>query len=276
MSDYNSRMVKLIDALAVLASQGTEFFSVGDLQRELGLEPVAARELARRLAKNGLVRRIRRDLYATVPPADWRKPDAMSANWFRTAAEIVTPAPYFLAYYTAMEIHGMTQHPLRSVFIAVKRQRKAVNAGNLSFRFITLKPERFFGFKETEVEQGFSVNVADLERALIDCVDRPELCGGLEEVVRGFARSHQDLDADRLVRYLVRLDQPFLVKRLGFLLEVLGHGDGELLSDLEKLARGTKRYVLLDKSGRDEGERSRRWGLTVNVDLPRLLNSTRS
>jgi predicted transcriptional regulator of viral defense system len=269
-------MGRLTDALAVLAGRGIEFFSVEDLQRELGIEPVAARELASGLAQNGLVRRIRRDLYATVPPADWRRPDTLPANWFRTAAEIVAPAPYFLAYYTAMEIHGITQHPLRTVFVAVMRQRKPVVTAGVSFRFITLKPARFFGYEEAEVEQGFGVDAADLERTLIDCVDRPDLCGGLEEVVRGFMRRHNDLDADRLLRYLLRLDQQFLVKRLGFLLEVLGHRDVELLANLEKLARGTKRYVLLDKSGRDQGERNRRWGLTINVDLPKLLNATRS
>lgn len=259
-----------------LADLGMDFFDVEDLQNEFGLEPDQSRSLAHRLTQQGLVRRIKRNLYATAPPADWQRPGVVSANWFRAAAEIVQPAPYFLAYYTAMEIHRMTQQPLRTVFIAVSRQRKSVSTGNITFRFTTLKPERFFGFEEMEVEQGFSVRVANLERTFIDCADRPELCGGLEEVVRGFVRRHVDLDADRLIRYLVRLDQPFLVKRLGFLLEAAGHGDPELLWDLEKLAKGTKRYVLLDKRGPENGERNRRWGLTINVDLPMLLLAARS
>lgn len=180
---------------------------------------------------------------------------------------------YYLAYYTAMELHRMTQQPLRTVFVALVRQQPEIVAANVTFRFVKLKKERFFGFEEVEAEQGHRVKVADLERTFIDCVDRPDLCGGIEEVTRAFARRHGDINADRLFRYLAKLDQPFVAMRLGFLLELTGHSNVELMREMEALAARVKKYVPLDKRGPQDGTRDRRWKIIVNADVRKLLNT---
>lgn len=175
-----------------------------------------------------------------------------------------------------MELHRMTQQPLRTVFVAMTRQRPEIMAANVAFRFVKLKKDRFFGFEEMEVEQGHRVKVADLERTFVDCVDRPDLCGGLEEITRGFARRHADLNEDRLFRCLVKLDQPFAAKRLGFLLELVGHGDFELMRDMEVFAARVKKYIPLDTRGPKDGTRDRRWKLIINADVEKLLGTGRT
>lgn len=264
------------EAIAKLADAGLDFFAVQDLEIHLGLRPEQARKIAHRLHQQNLARRIKRNLYAIAAPADWRHPEILPANWQRTGAAIVGRAPYYLAYYTAMELHRMTQHPLRTVFIAVTRQRQPIQAANVRFQFVTLKPTRFFGFEDREVEQGHRVKVADMERTFIDCVDRPDLCGGLEEVTRGFARRHPDLDADHLLRHLFRLDQPFAAKRLGFLLELVGHGDAELMWEMEAFAAKVKKYIPLDKRRANQGTRNRRWRLIINADIHQLFRTIRT
>lgn len=263
-------------ALAKLADVGLDFFGVEDLESHLALRPEQARKLAHRLQKENLARRLKRNLYALAGPAHWTNPDVLPANWYRTAAALAGKADYYLAYYTAMELHRMTQQPLRTVFVALTVQKPEVVAANVTFRFVKLKKDRFFGFEEVEAEQGHRVRVADLERTFLDCVDRPDLCGGLEEVTRAFARRHGDVNEDRLVRYLMKLDQPFAAKRLGFLLELAGHGDIELMRELERFGARVKKYVPLDRRGPQEGPRDRRWQLIINADVDRLLKTRRT
>src|SRR5207245_6196963 len=143
-------------------------------------------------------------------------------NWYAAAAQAVRDEPYYLAYYTAMELHWMLQHPVRTVFVAVTTHHREITFGPAHIRYVKLVPEKLFGEENRRVD-GQVAKVAQLERAFLDCVDRPELCGGIEEVFRGFTRRQADLDPDRLLRFVYRLDKPVLTKRLGFLLEAAGY-----------------------------------------------------
>lgn len=259
-----------------LAEEGVDFFTLEELRVALDIEPDEAKDLAFRMARAGTARRLKRGLYGVLEPADWGQVGFLG-NWYRAAARLAEPHPYFLAYYTAMEIHRMLQHPLKTVFIATTKQRPDTLVHPVRFRFVTVAEYKFFGFEDTEVERGRMVKVADLERTFLDCVDRPELCGGLEEVFRGFYRRHEDLNLDRLLRYVLKLDHPALTKRLGFLLEVVGHGDVQLLGELEQAAGRLKRYLPL-VNGEAEGgaNRNKRWELTINADIPKLLRTVRT
>lgn len=270
------RDVTVRGAVQRLAEAGRDFFTVDDLAKELGLDRPRATHLAFRMARAGLARRLQRGRYALLEPADWGQ-ETFVTDWYMAAAHMVAPDPYYLAYYTAMELHQMLQHPLRTVFVAVTRRLTDVYVRPVRFRFVALKPERFFGFEPREVARGQNVNLADLDRTFLDCVDKPDLCGGIEDVFRGFTRRHRDVDADRLLKYVRRLDRPVIAKRLGFLLEAAGYGDPEMLWDLERLARPTHHYDPLVKGRPAEGGiKNRRWELLVNTDLDKLLRSART
>lgn len=277
---YNTRMprrITLREAVNRLADEGRDTFKVADLRDLLGLTPEQARHLAFRLARANLARRIRRGRYVLLPPAEWGERDTLGVNWYVAAAAMVEPDPYFLAYYTATTLHQMTQHPLRTVFVAVTKQRATVHVGPVQFRFVTLGERKFFGFAPFKVERGKAVEAADLERTFLDCVDRPNLCGGLDEVFRGFERRHRDLDRDRLVRYVLELRRPAVAKRLGFLLEALGHPDARLQWELERVAGRIRHYLPLDPMRPIEGAtHNRRWELLVNTDVDRLLQTART
>ena len=270
-------MAILQDAVARLAQQGKQFFTIHDITQVLAVDRPKAQQIAFRLAEAGLATRLKRGTYALSPAEAWGERGAPPTNWYEAAAALVGPASYYLAYYTAMRLNRMTQHPLRTLFIAVRRQQRDVKVGPVQFQFVTLAEHRFFGYEEHVLEPGHVVNAADLERTFIDCVDRPDLCGGLEEVLRGFKRRQAELNPDRLLRYLMRLRKPALTKRLGFLMELAGYGEPRVLWELERIAGRAKRYVLLDiTSRRRAGTRNKRWELIINADIDELLEIGKS
>ena len=264
------------EAIAQLAANGLEMFTLGDLRERLDLTPKQAQRLAHRLGQHNLVRRIKRGVYVILDPADWQDGRGLGVDRFWAAANAVRGEPYFLAYYTAMELHQMLQHPLRTVFLAVTKQHRPLTFGRTRVRFVTLATGKFFGDEDYRTAEGHVVRVAQLERTFLDCADRPDLCGGIEEVFRGFVRRQADLDPDRLVRLVHRLDKPVVTKRLGFLLELAG-ADPELVLDLERAGGRLKRFVPLDKTSAVTGaERNRRWELIVNSDPRRLFAAART
>lgn len=261
------------DILGWLADQGLEVFTIDDLVARFDVPRQTARDAAARMAEANQARRLKRGLYLALGPNYWHRPDThLVANWHLVAGYLAAPDPYYLAYYTAMELHHMIQHPLSAVFVATTVQKSAIEVGPVRFRFVTLARHKFFGFEQRQLERGKAVNVADLERAFIDCVDRPDLCGGIEEAARGFARRHEDLNRERLLRYILELDLPVVTKRLGYLLEITGHGDPKLLRELERLAGTLRNYTPLvpgvDTAG---AERDKRWKLLVNAGTDRLM-----
>jgi predicted transcriptional regulator of viral defense system len=267
----------LREVVAHLAELGKEFFTLDDLETMLGLEDRPhAYAMVQRLTRARLIRRVKGGVYAIAPPPDWAGDERTAINWYAAAAHAVEGEPYYLAYYTAMELHRMLQHPLRTVFVAVTAHHRPLVFGPARIRFVKLTPKKLFGDERRRLD-GYVLNVARLERTFLDCVDRPDLCGGIEEVFRGFVRRQADLDADRLLGFVHRLDKPVLTKRLGFLLEAAGYAEPETLWELERAAGRLKRFKPLDKTRpHDGGERNRRWELIINVDVQRLLRGART
>lgn len=265
------------DVLASLAEQGKDFFTTDDLVEGLKIPPQAAHDVTRRLLAANQVKRLKRGLFAVLEPAFWHRPEAgLVANWYLAAARLAEPAEYFLAYYTAMEIHRMLQHPLTTVTAATREQRRAVKVGPVTFRFVKLTERKFFGIEKRQVERGKTVNVSDLEKAFLDAADRPDLCGGVEEVLRGFDRRANTLDSERLLRYAMRFNSPTAAKRLGFLLDAAGFAEPDVLLELRQIAGRLHHYVPLDPKGPKNGQRDTRWEILMNVPPDRLLRARRT
>jgi predicted transcriptional regulator of viral defense system len=260
------------EILSALADAGRDVFALDELEA-LGMTPIQAQRAAQRLVRDNQARRLQRGLYALVHPADWRHKEAgYTADWYATAARLIHPRPYYLAYYTAMEMHRMLSHPLLTVLVATTVQKQPVVVSQVRFRFVTVAEHRFFGQEPIESRPGVTVEVATLERTFIDCTDRPSLCGGLEEIVAGFRRRHRDLDPDRLLRFLHRLGDATAAKRLGFLLETVGHDDRMLLDEIREFAGRSGTYVpLIPGTVRTHGTwREPRWELDIHVPREEL------
>jgi predicted transcriptional regulator of viral defense system len=263
------------DILAWVAEEDLDAFTLDELMEHFELARSTAHTRANRLVKGNYAYRLKNGVYVPLPANHWNRPETpVVANWHIIARHLAAPDPYFLAYYTAMELHRMIQHPLHTVFIATSDPKGDIDKEEVAFRFVRTRPERFaFGHGPMQVPPGKHVEVADLERTFLDAVDRPDLCGGIEEVARGLARRHTDLERERLLRYAIEFDAPVVIKRLGFLLEIVGHGDPRLFRELERLAPRLKWYATLVPGNEPVVERNKRWQLDINIDPERLMDA---
>ncbi len=139
-------------------------------------------------------------------------------------------------------------------------------------RVATVTERKFFGDEPTSIE-GTAVNVADLEKTLVDCADHPEYCGGIRELAKAMvAADDQNCSWATVGEYLRRLDNGAATKRIVYLTDELGID----LPTRETLVESfTSGYSLLDPTRSEQGTYDSEYRLRINVD-PGTLDPTES
>lgn len=80
--------------------------------------------------------------------------------------------------------------------------------------------QKFFGVSEYH-RFGYPLRVTDRERTLLDGLSKPDLCGGLENVLKAWGTSYDTLNIDTIIEYVDRLDTAVLRQRTGLIMSVL-------------------------------------------------------
>ena len=172
-----------------------------------------------------------------------------------------------LAFHSALEVMGYG-HSLfhRFFYYSPDRKRKFYFRGN---EFICIKiPEKLkekkmemFGVEEKYYHQ-LSIKFTNRERTFVDCLDRPEYGGGIEEVYRCIEK-YPYLNFKEILEYLGVLNKRVLYAKVGFFLQQ--HKDqfyvGEEL--LKKLKEKKPASTVYFDSKRKKGKLIKEWNLVV-------------
>ena len=215
-----------------------------------------------RLQSKGWVRRIRRERFAVIPlsSGEDRSPQL---HEFVVAMELVFPA--MIAYWSALNHHGLTEQLPRTVFVATDHpvRRQPGDVLGVTYKIVSLKPSKVFGvMKEWIDEVPFSVT--DREKTIIDGLDLPQYVGGVSEIIKALTGFWKTLDEKKLRKYAAKIGNSAVAKRLGFMMETLGLGDVEAFRTEVPRASG---FSALDPTMPKHGKYNRRWGLLVNAEI---------
>jgi predicted transcriptional regulator of viral defense system len=258
------------ELLLRLSAEGKTIFSIADAQSITNKSYGATAKLLSRLAQKRWLVRLMGGKYLIVPLEAGLEGIPM-ADRYVIAREVLGSRPYYISHYSAMELHQMTTQPVNTVYVIVRRQWDSRTIAGVRYRFIYASQRSFWGWEMIWVTAEEQVRVSDLEKTLLDCTVRPELCGGLGELAKGLWLRKNDLDDSRLTEYVQRLGHRAAAKRIGFLLETYDLGGPETIAMLQSLVN--RGYDLLDPASPDEGPYRRRWRLRINLD-PEELKAT--
>lgn len=251
--NYKSISSREAVMMSLLEESDLPTFSVDDIARLSGWERGRIYNTLASLSRKGHITRVMRGQYTMS--------ERISENIFQICTDLVRPS--YISFWTAMSRYGFTEQQVRKIQLVSTKQVEAIEIGNFGVEIITLKPPRFFGYVR---EDGFVI--AEREKALIDSLFRPDLCGGLDEFTKCLENAWDEIDEERLVQYAIRFDNRSLISRLGYLIEELGLR----VHDIGRLADERSRsYVLLDLEGERRGDHSRRWRVVVNHEIRREM-----
>lgn len=151
--------------------------------------------------------------------------------------------PYYYAYATANHFRGFSPQactePSRSVpatvYIATTRTKPLTEIRGVEYRFVSLEPARFFGFRKrcSEPVEGTKVYTAEVmrcpepcpersrraaegmaepEKAVVDSLDKLSYAGGIVEVARVVHAARDRVDLEKLTDYALRMGTHALVQ----------------------------------------------------------------
>jgi len=230
----------------------------------------AVRELLSDMTRRGLLMRLKEGVYCIIPYE--ANAETFMPDWHLIAEHIVNDAQHYIGYYSALQIHNLiTQPSLKEQIVVSKQIRPSeIRIKEVPFQFIYHNEKHFFGAKKTWIDSFNKVLCSDLEKTFIDCLFKPDYAGGIVEVARAIYVSKEKIKYDILLEYAKKFDSQAVIKRLGFLLEILeipacrSGRNTNIIDDLQKLK--TASYIVLDTELPKVGKRISRWSIQQNLE----------
>ena len=217
----------------------------------------------------GRLKRVARETYAVVPPGVERarfQPDAF------LVASTIRPDGVF-SHHSALELLGAAHSTWNQVTVYAGHRRPLTMNG-VTLRFLS-HPAPFSSsqkshFATRKVEhRGKLLQTTGPERTLVEGFRRPDLVGGLQELVVS-ASGFTVLDLEVLEQTLTRYSVQKLWAATGWFLEQFQetfHVPEHYLQRLHRFRPDSPRYLLRSDRG---GTLARRWNLILPEDLTRM------
>jgi predicted transcriptional regulator of viral defense system len=144
--------------------------------------------------------------------------------------------------------------------------------------FVKVVERKFFGFKSYDL-YGREAAISTPTKTVVDCLDRPDLTGGVAELARIVYGAAVDANPEDVIDTAFRMKSTALVQRLGFLSELIGWKWPAALRARLRAAIAPSIRAVLGRSERKAGDIGyvAAWGLLVNIresdllaDVPRV------
>ncbi|MEZ4799626.1 MAG: hypothetical protein R2809_07615 [Flavobacteriales bacterium] len=173
-----------------------------------------------------------------------------------------------VAYWSALNLHGLTEQFPNTVFIQTTRIKKDKTVFGVNYQFVKIKVTKRTGI-EKQGTGNYTYRLTVKEKTIVDCFDLPQYSGGYSELIRAFSQT--DIDQTKLIQYCKAIGNLSVVKRLAFLTELL---EKPKMRQFLKYAEGevNPRYVLMDPFGEEVGAFNSKWKLRLNISEAELLD----
>lgn len=240
-------------------------FTFEELLRQYGKENSAKtlRNLVFQGRKRGELGLVKGGLYFVIPLGQSK--ETYSPDPFLIASKLSKNAA--VVYHSALALHGAAYSDSNRIYFFTTTLTRGFEF--LGMEYVPIQKKAAWG-TEAVKREGVSVKTTDRERTVIDCVDRPDYAGGLEELLKSL-ELFPSLDLAKLEGYLKKANKKVLFAKMGFLLERMKDPwkvSEELLSRIEKHC-GKGVYYFETKKG--EGKFLSRWRLIVPANLESLF-----
>jgi predicted transcriptional regulator of viral defense system len=237
----------------------------GDLTEILNITAKQERELLSRMARAGIIARVRRGLYL-VPPrlpvgGSWSPDQSLAINTLMRDQS----ATYQVCGPNAFNYYGFDDQVPNRVYVYNDRISGDRTIGAVELTLIKVAKTRLGNTKKVRSSSGTSLVYSSRARALFDAVYDWSRFDGLP---RAYSWIRQELSSARVeVSELVIVAAGYgnqgTIRRIGALLEHEG-ADKSVLSTLEERLRSSKSVIAAVPTEPRRGRLNKRWGVILN------------
>lgn len=251
-----------------LSEQGRHTVTAAEVIELLGSKG-SARNVIQGLVQKGWLTRLVGGRYLFLPPE--RGPEKLGENNALALASAVVE-PSYVGWWAAAAFHGLTTQKPSTITVAVLHQRPAREIEGTSIRFVKVAKRKFYGDQIFEVF-GRPVRLSTAAKTVVDCVDRPDLCGGPSELTRIVFGGAQQVDPVALVQDALHMQSIALLQRLGFLTDLVHWKLDDATRARLRTAIPTSARSQFGRAERRDGDLGyvHDWGLFVHASRRDLL-----
>jgi predicted transcriptional regulator of viral defense system len=230
-----------------------------------------ARQVLHRLSRDRWLMMITPGKYELIPAerGEYAFPDT---NPLFIGSVLVEP--YYFSFATSAFFHGLTTQASQMVYIAAPDGRPGrMMVREKEYRIVLQPQHKFFGFIEVDA-YGTKVNMADLEKTIVDCLDRPEYAGDIPEIAGMLRLGKSRINWPKLVEYAARFQSRSALQRLGYLANRLDLPiDAKARERLLAEASGTtKCYLGQPRRWQTGGVYNATWRIVDNIPNQELFS----
>ena len=272
MSDIKHKNISSIESkiLTFFIEKGRNWFAVSDVYTLFTeLSENALRLQLKRMTDAGLLMRVREGVYYIIP---YEQDSEMFMPDWHLMAEPLARQNYYIGYYSALQIHQLITQPSLKEQIVINKQIKPseIEIKNVKFQFIYHNKNHFFGYKKVWIDKFNRVWCSDLEKTIIDCLYKPDYAGGIVEIAKAIIMVKDIINFEILLNYIIKFDSQSVIKRLGYLLELLKI-ETPIIDTLQK--QRSNSISILDTEMPKVGKILSRWSIQQNIDIETIKNS---
>jgi predicted transcriptional regulator of viral defense system len=262
-----------LSILGALVDSGRPIFTSAEAHaagRKRKLDPARTNILLSLMADAGLIRRLKRGLYAVTG----KLPGSRAPHDFAIATAMLTPSA--ISHASALNFHGLSEQAPQAITCmttkkimtpSMRGKGSPVRAprtwvvDDLRIIFFSVAVAKFIGIEQVWVDAENRVPITDRERTVLEMFLSPRAFGGLPEAVSVLEEHRKALDLEKLARYAVEIKVAVAAKRLGWALEA-GGAPRAILNRLRAVpVKGIQR---LDPARPAQGPVIREWMLQDN------------
>ncbi len=251
--------------LAYAQSGRRQSVAAGELVSALSWTNVQERTVLSRLARKGVIARVRRGLYlvpSRLPPGGrW------SPGEFLAVSTLIGDrgGRYQISGPSAFYRYGWSDQVPNRLYVYNNRISGDRHIGAVTLTLIKIADERLGGTQTVSTPNGIDVVYATKARSLVDAVDD---WSRFDTLPRAFDWMRRELEkADEFAAELVKMTTQFgnqgTVRRIGVHLERIGVGE-PLLRRLEKELRPSSSLIPWIPNRPKRGSANKRWGAVIN------------
>lgn len=221
----------------------------------------AARSAVKRLMKQGIVMRIRKNMYTCISG----ETECPVANKYQIGCAIHPSA--YISHHTAMEYYGVSDQIYYEVYVSSAAPFRSFEFDGLTYCCVVSK----CGSGIEEMKYSGGVRITTKERTVIDSIKDMDKIAGIEEVIANI-EGMPVLREKNLVQHLEEYQNQFLYQKTGFLLQPYQNrlGLSDDFFDLCKEKTGlSKRYLTKEST---KGRYDNTWRLVVPYQVYELKN----
>jgi len=174
---------------------------------------------------------------------------------FLIASRIVWPC--YISCWSSLKYHNLTEQVPHDIWVITTKYKKDLTFNNTKIRFIKIKVENFFGFEKVKYNN-FEIMIANPEKSIIDSALLRKISS--PEIIDIFSSNIKNLRIYEFISYLKRIKNKSLIKRFGYLLDILRY---DYYNKLKNYVDAT--YVKLDYSKKATDKKDNKWRIIINA-----------